>query len=105
MLGILTALTAIGMYTCGHVQTFIADINSDTRQQLLSQLTEKLMILYPNVSICAWLSANLAYMGAPTFRLAKHLLMRNTKECADYFEFSKLVTLPNDLDFYVDICD
>ena len=31
MLGILMALTAIGQYTCGHVQTFVADLDSETR--------------------------------------------------------------------------
>ena len=36
MLGILTGLTAIGHYTCGHVQTFIADISSEVREHLLS---------------------------------------------------------------------
>ena len=70
MLGILMALTAIGQYTCGHVQIFVADLDSETRKQLLNQLTDKLTTLYPNISICSWFSANLDYMGAPTFRLA-----------------------------------
>ena len=104
MLGIIMALTAIGKYTCGHVQTFVADLDSATREQLLSQLTDKLMVLYPNISICTWFSSNLTYMGSPTFGLAQHLLARGTKECTDYFELSKVVTLPVDLDFYLDVC-